>query len=278
MSAAYGVFAQYYDALTKNVCYAERAGKMDALLKKWAAPDLPDNILLDLACGTGSLSEEFAKLGWDVIGIDGSEEMLSEALDKKYDSGLPIQYLKQDMRSLDLYGSISAAVCALDSLNHLPKEEDVRRVFARINLFSDAGALFLFDVNTEYKHRHILADECFVYELPDAVCVWQNHLEDTAPDYPVTIRLDFFEQTEGRHYIRSTEEFTEHIWQPELLEQMLAETGFTLLEVLDGDTYDVPTETTQRLLYIVRASGGQVGSGRQGRQPKSLPGSMSVQA
>ena len=100
MTPAYGVFAQYYDALTQNVCYAERAAQLDRLIHKWEAPEMPDNILLDLACGTGSLSEEFAKRGWDVIGIDGSEEMLSEALDKKYDSGLPIQYLKQLSRKL----------------------------------------------------------------------------------------------------------------------------------------------------------------------------------
>ena len=102
MTPAYGVFAQYYDALTQNVRYAERAAALDRLIRKWAQP-MPDNILLDLACGTGSLSEAFARLGWDVIGIDGSEEMLSEALDKKYDSGLPVQYLKQDMRQLDLF-------------------------------------------------------------------------------------------------------------------------------------------------------------------------------
>lgn len=257
MTPAYGVFAQYYDALTENVCYAGRAARLDALIRKWEAPGMPDRILLDLACGTGSLSEEFAGRGWDVIGIDGSGEMLSEALNKKFESGLPIQYLKQDMRRLDLYGCISVTVCALDSLNHLPEADDLRSVFARVNLFSNAGALFLFDVNTEYKHRQILADECFVYELPDAVCVWQNHLEDRAPDYPVTIRLDFFAHTGGRHYVRSTEEFTEYVRQPELLEQILRETGFTLLEVLDGDTYEAPSDTTQRLLYIARASGGQ---------------------
>ena len=236
MNPAYGVFAQYYDALTENVCYAERAAQLDRLIRKHALP-MPDNILLDLACGTGSLSEEFAKRGWDVIGIDGSEEMLSEALDKKYDSGLPVQYLKQDMRKLDLFGCISVTVCALDSLNHLQTIEDVRQTFARINLFSNAGALFLFDVNTECKHRHVLGDQCFVYELPDAVCVWQNHLQESAPDYPVTIRLDFFEQLEGRKYLRSAEEFTERVWQPEQIRALLAETGFTLLETLDGDTF-----------------------------------------
>ena len=256
MTPAYGVFAQYYDALTKNVRYAERAAQLDRLIRKWEQP-MPDNILLDLACGTGSLSEAFARLHWDVIGIDGSEEMLSEALDKKYDSGLPVQYLKQDMRSLDLFGCISVTVCALDSLNHLKTAEDVRRTFARVNLFSNAGALFLFDVNTEYKHRHVLGDQCFVYELPDAVCVWQNHLQETAPEYPVTIRLDFFEQLEGRKYLRSAEVFTERVWQPEQIRALLAETGFTLLETLDGDTYAAPQPDTQRLLYVARAAGGQ---------------------
>ncbi|MBR4201166.1 MAG: methyltransferase domain-containing protein [Oscillospiraceae bacterium] len=257
MTAAYGFFAQYYDALTKNVCYPERAEALNRLIEKWMRPDMPEHILLDLACGTGSLSEAFARRGWDVIGVDCSEEMLSEALDKKYDSGLPIQYLRQDMRRLDLYGTIAVTVCALDSLNHLQSSGDVRRVMERVNLFSEAGALFLFDLNTEYKHRQLLADQCFVYELPDAVCVWQNHLRENEPECPVTIRLDFFAHTEGRHYVRETEEFTERIWQPETVRRLLAETGFTLLEVLDGDSYDTPTNLTQRLLYIARAAGGQ---------------------
>ncbi|MBR6108072.1 MAG: class I SAM-dependent methyltransferase [Oscillospiraceae bacterium] len=253
----YGAFAQYYDALTANVEYAARAAQMQKSIEKWLRPDMPEHILLDLACGTGSLSEEFARLGWDVIGIDSSEDMLNEALDKKYDSGLPVQYLKQDMRAIDLYGTVTVTVCALDSLNHLQSEDDLRRTFTRVNLFSDAGALFLFDVNTEYKHRQILADQCFVYELPEAVCVWQNHLHAHAPDWPVTIELDFFEHTEGRKYLRSSEEFTERIWQQEQIERLLAETGFTLLEMLDGDTFAAPVPETQRVLYIARAAGGQ---------------------
>jgi ubiquinone/menaquinone biosynthesis C-methylase UbiE len=268
MSGSYGVFAQYYDALTQNVSYAERAAKLHALIEKWQRPDMPDNILLDLACGTGSLSEEFAKRGWDVIGIDGSEEMLSEALDKKYESRLPIQYLKQDMRRLDLYGCISVTVCALDSLNHLPHENDVRRVLERVNLFSNAGALFLFDVNTEYKHREVLAEQCFVYEMPEVLCIWQNHLEDTAPEYPVTIQLDFFEHLDGRKYLRDTEEFTERVYPPETIRGMLSETGFQLLEVLDGDDFGAPTNKTQRLLYIARASGGQTVPKKQSAQPE----------
>ena len=91
MTPAYGVFAQYYDALTKNVCYSDRAAHLDALIRKWEAPGLPDNILLDLACGTGSMSEEMCRLSYDVIGADCSCGMLSRAMEKKLESGLPVQ-------------------------------------------------------------------------------------------------------------------------------------------------------------------------------------------
>lgn len=257
MSSSYGVFAQYYDALTDNVGYAARAKALDALLQKWLPQEMPDRILLDLGCGTGSLCEEMARRGWDVIGIDASEEMLSEALDKKYDSGLPVQYLRQDLRRLDLFGTFSAAVCTLDTLNHLPRSGDVRQVLSRINLFANPGAVLLFDVNTEYKHRFVLGNNSFVFEPPGAVCVWRNQLEDDAPEFPVTIRLDFFEQTEGRKYVRTEEEFTERVWQPALLRTLLEETGFTLLEILDGDSFAAPGPESQRLLFAARASGGQ---------------------
>lgn len=248
----YGTFAAYYDALTKNVRYAERAAALDRLIRKHLIEPMPEHILVDLACGTGSLSEEMARRGWDVIGIDGSMEMLNEALDKKYDSGLPIQYLQQDMRALDLFGTVCVTLCTLDSINHLPSVQDVRRVFERVSLFSDPNALFLFDVNTAYKHRKLLADQCFVYELPEAVCIWQNHLQDTAPEYPVEIQLDFFEQLDGNKYRRITEQFTERIYSDAVIRQLLGETGLTLLETLDGDSYDAPTPKSERLLYIAK--------------------------
>lgn len=252
MSDSYRVFAQYYDALTQNVGYAARAEQLNRCIRRWLPEDMPDQILVDLACGTGSLSEALARLGWDVIGIDSSAEMLSEALDKKYDSGLPIQYLQQDMRALDLFGTVSVTVCALDSISHLPSAEDVRTVFSRVSLFSNAGALFLFDVNTEYKHRHVLADNSFVYELPEAVCVWQNALTDKAPDYPVGIRLDFFEHLQDDKYRRASEEFTERVYAPALLESLLTDCGMTLREVLDGDTFAPPDDKTERLLFIAQ--------------------------
>ena len=251
--SSYGTFAAYYDALTKNVRYAERAEALDGLIRKWLEEPMPEHILVDLACGTGSLSEEMAKRGWDVIGIDGSMEMLNEALDKKYDSGLPIQYLQQDMRALDLFGTVCVTLCTLDSINHLPTVQDVKRVFARVSLFAEPGGLFLFDVNTAYKHRNLLGEQCFVYELPDAVCVWQNHLHADEPELPVDIQLDFFEQLEGNKYRRITEQFTERVWSDSVIRRLLDETGLDLLEMLDGDTYAAPTPESQRMLYIAKS-------------------------
>ena len=110
----YSTFARYYDNLTANINYRERAEYFHSIIQKFKVTK--NNIPFELACGTGSLSEQFARLGYDVIGIDYSDEMLGIAIDKKFDSGLPIQYLCQDMRSIDLFGTVDVTVCALDRL------------------------------------------------------------------------------------------------------------------------------------------------------------------
>lgn len=259
MIESYGAFADYYDALTENVHYEVRAAAIHQLIHAYTSKELVScevdrHLLLDLACGTGSFSEEMAKLGWEVIGVDSSEDMLMQAYEKRAASPLAgaVQYLCQDMRKLDLYGTVSVTLCMLDSINHLPAATDVRQVFSRVGLFTNPGGLFLFDVNTAYKHCNVLKDQCFVYDLPDCFCVWQNQLEDKAPHYPVQIRLDFFARQNKQTYHRMSETFTEQIYPHTMLQKYLAESGFSLLNVLDGDHFDAPTEISQRLLYIAR--------------------------
>jgi len=130
----YSAFARYYDELTANINYKKRAEYFNEIIKKFKTTQ--GNILLDLACGTGSISEEMAKLGYDVIGVDNSDEMLGIALNKKFDSNLHIQYLCQDMRQLDMYGTIDVTICALDSLNHLENINDVKEVLKKVSLFA----------------------------------------------------------------------------------------------------------------------------------------------
>ena len=187
--SSYSDFAFYYDSLTGNVDYKKRAAYFDMLIKKYCTSG--GRYLVDLACGTGSLSEEFAALGYDVIGIDYSEEMLSEALDKKFDSDSDIQYVCQDMTSFELYGNADIIICALDSINHLASADDIRKTIERVFMFLKKGGVFIFDANTAYKHREILGNNSFVIENDQVFCAWQNTFSEN--DNRVDIALDFFE-------------------------------------------------------------------------------------
>ena len=150
----YETFSFYYDALTENVDYPARAAYLDGLVQKYLRSG--GKVMLDLACGTGTLTEEMAKRGYDMIGVDYSEGMLGQAMEKKIEQQLPIQYVCQDMRELELYSTVDATICTLDSLNHLPGFEDVETVFRKVWEFTEPGGVFLFDMNTLYKHLSLI--------------------------------------------------------------------------------------------------------------------------
>ncbi len=246
---SYSNFARFYDLLTGNISYKKRAEYFDCAINKFGGKK---GILLDIACGTGSLSEEMAKLGYDVIGVDASYEMLSIALDKKIESRLPIQYLCQDMTELDLFGTVDATVCSLDSINHLPDINSVKKTFERVSLFSNPGAIFIFDVNTPYKHKEILADNVFVYDLDDVFCVWQNSYDEN--NCTVEINLDFFEKS-GETYYRFEENFCERAYPPEELDKLLVESGFKVLGHFELDTFDNPREKSEKIVFVAQKEG-----------------------
>lgn len=136
--SGYGRFACYYDKLTENVDYGKIATRCHELIKRYSSEH---EVVLDLACGTGSLSEALARLDYDVVGVDLSDQMLEEAMDKRYESGLNIQYLMQDMTELDLYGAVDAVVCVLDSINHL----EMRKLSERLlSVYQNLPAMVVF--------------------------------------------------------------------------------------------------------------------------------------
>ncbi len=244
--SGYQSFAYFYDRLTENVPYGDIARQIELYTERFGGNK---GILLDLACGTGSLSEQLAKAGFDVIGVDTSQDMLNQALDKKFESGLPIQYLSQDMRKLDMFGTIDVTVCALDSINHLESAEDVQTVFDRVSLFAEPGGLFIFDVNTLYKHREILADNAFIYSFDDFYCGWQNEYDIS--DSSVHIWLDLFEKQE-QGWTRYSEDFREIFLPQELIEDMISRAGLTLMGVFDGYTDTPVREKSERAVYVCR--------------------------
>lgn len=249
--SGYHSFSYFYDKLTSNISYKERAEYFDKLIKKHNGNK---NLLLDLACGTGSLSEEFSRMGYDVIGVDASEEMLNEALDKKFDSGFNIQYLCQDMTKLDMFGTIDVTICALDSINHLKNAEEVQTTFGKVSLFCEPNGLFIFDVNMPYKHQNVLADNTFVYDMDDVFCVWQNSFNTESKDYRVDISLDIFGKTENGLFERFYDELSEIAFEREVIEKMLVSAGFSVEAVYDFDTVNPPMDNSEKLVFVARKS------------------------
>ena len=244
----YSAFARYYDQLTANIDYKKRAEYFNEIIKRFAQTD--NNILLDLACGTGSISEQMSLMGYDVIGLDNSEEMLNVATEKKYDRNLEIQYLCGDMRKFDMFGTVGIILCVLDSINHLADIKDVRKVFENVAFFSEMNGLFIFDINTVYKHRNILADNTFTYETENVYCIWENSLNPDTDE--VKMNLEFFELLENGLYERSSDSFSERAYSEQDIEEILADTGFELLAKYGDDTFEPPESNTQRIIYVTR--------------------------
>lgn len=249
--SGYHCFSRFYDKLTSNISYKKRAEYFDMLITKHNGKK---NLLLDLACGTGSLSEEFSKMGYDVIGVDASEEMLNEALEKKFDSGLNIQYLCQDMTKLDMFGTIDVTICALDSINHLKSIQDVKKTFEKVSLFCEPKGLFIFDINMPYKHHSVLGDNTFVYDLDDVFCVWQNSFDPESSNYRVDISLDIFSKNENGLYERYYDELSEIAFEYESIEEMLISSGFTVEAVYDYDSVNPPSDNSEKLVFVARKS------------------------
>lgn len=244
----YETFSFYYDTLTENVDYAARAAYFDELIQ--AQLRSPGRVLLDLACGTGTMAEEMAKRGFDVIGVDYSCGMLSQAMDKKLESGLPIQYVQQDMRELELYGTVDVTLCTLDSLNHLPDFAAVQQVFQRVAAVTEPGGIFLFDMNTLYKHRVLLGRQVYVYETEEVYCVWENALRED--ECTVDLTLELFQRCEDGRYRRQEEQLTERAYEPAQIKQALEQAGFCVLGIYHADTTEPLREDSQRMVVAAR--------------------------
>ncbi|MDR1565313.1 MAG: class I SAM-dependent methyltransferase [Oscillospiraceae bacterium] len=244
---SYSGFAQYYDALTEDVDYTLYCDYFEALFLAFGKKP---EIVLDAACGTGSLSLELCKRGYSVIGLDSSIEMLTAAKDKAYDAELDILFLAQDLSKMDLYGTVDAVICFLDSLNHITDEKLLLEAFCKIALFLHPEGIFIFDVNTVYKHREVLADSTFVSEAEELFCVWRNALLEDG--FTTQINLDFFAKTGDNQYIRSFEQFDERAYTHEELSALLSAAGLEILAVYGDLTQETPNAESQRNFYVVK--------------------------
>lgn len=201
---------------------------------------------VDLGCGSGTLTLRLADLGYDMIGVDGSEDMLSKAMEKKpIDSS--VLFLQQDLEELDLYGPADFMVSTLDCLNYL---EGPREFLRRCALFLKSGGLLIFDYNTLYKYETILNGQNFVYETEDTFCVWENEFEDNRMFYDLTYFV-----RDGAHYERFEDHQMQTYFSPEEVEGWLRDFGFEILKIEDDYSACPVNEKTQRRVVTARKKG-----------------------
>lgn len=238
--SSYNVFASFYDRLTQNVEYEKRS---DYILKLYDRFSGKRDKALDLACGTGSFSLYLSNNGFDVTGIDLSEEMLCIADSKAKGT---IDFICGDMTDFSLNEKYDLCICCLDSINHITDYNHVKRCFDCVHDALYSNGIFIFDVNTVYKHKEVLADNTFVFDEEDFFLSWDNELVD---ETTVRVLLDFFVYN-GKNYDRYSEEFYERAYTVDALCRALS--GFEILGVYEDMTLDSPKEDSERIYFVCK--------------------------
>ena len=241
------VLAEYYDRLNgaDHKAYAEYVSRV---FKKYGSGD--ESLLLDLGCGTGGLTIALSDMGYDMIGADISSEMLSVASEHAYDAEKSILYLLQDMRSFELYGTVDGIVCALDGINYLTEREDVLKCFKLVRNYLNPGALFLFDVNSEYRFKEIFAKRDFFVEDDGVYMGWRNFYSKKTGICDIFLTL-FIKSDDGR-YVKREETQTEKLWLDSELDELIAESGLEKVAVFSGFDMKEAKENDEKRYYVVR--------------------------
>ena len=259
MDAPYSAMAPIYDAMNGELDYAAWADFIEAQFARFAKTK--PELVLDLAAGTGSMTIELAKRGYDMTAVDLSGDMLSVAADRIAEEGLSgILLLEQDMTDFELYGTVDAVVCCLDSINHLTRRGELSRCFSLGHNYLNPDGLFLFDMNTPYKFEHTYGNNAYVLEdelvwedgeRSAIYCGWQNtyHPESGLCDFDLSL---FEEDVDGR-YRRSDEHQVERCYDLETVKALLADAGFELLGVFGGFDFSSPATDCERWYFAARA-------------------------
>ena len=246
----YNTFATIYDSFMDNVPYEIWCDQTVDILNKYG---IFSGIIAELGCGTGTFTEMLAKRGFDMIGIDLSAEMLDEAMNKKYESGLDILYLNQDMREFELYGTCAAIVSRCDSMNYLTDYEDIVKCFKLVNNYLDPKGLFVFDMKTEFMYSQILGNNTFSRSTDEATYIWQNAYipEEKINEYLLTM---FIEDGKGK-FEKSVEVHDQKAYSLDEIKKAAEEAGLLFVDALDADDEGEIVDETARMLVVLQEHG-----------------------
>ena len=240
---SYQTLSAYYDRFTDDVGYEQWADFFEQL---FAREGIKPKLVLDLACGTGSLTRLLAERGYDMIGADASPEMLMQAMQNTIDCDPRPLLINQRMEELDLYGNVDACLCCLDSVNYVTDPGDLAEAFRRVHLFLNPDGLFVFDINTPEKFARING-ESYVREDEGVFCVWQAAVEDGLCAY----QFDIFEQ-DGESWSRAQETHEERVYTPEELTAMLEQAGFTEIKTYGNQSFAPVQGREDRIYFTAR--------------------------
>lgn len=256
----YEEFAEVYDELMDDTPYEQWAERIHGLIRRYGVSrperDTEDllsserNLVVDLGCGTGTMTELMYGMGYDMIGVDLSEAMLNIAMRKKEASGSEILYLCQNMRELELYSTVGTVYSVCDSLNYILEEEELLTVFSLVNNYLYPGGIFIFDFNTEYKYREVIGNTTIAENREDCSFIWENVYdpEEQINEYGLTV---FVREEDGR-FRRFEENHFQRGYTVEQMRSLAERAGMTVAEVFDADTGEGVRAESERVYMIAK--------------------------
>lgn len=246
---AYEKFAQVYDRFMEDTPYEQWTEYIKKIFKKHGLIN-KTNIVADLGCGTGNITERLAESGFDMIGIDISEEMLAKAAEKAQEKGLDILYLNQDMKEFELYGTVDAIVSICDSINYITDPDDLYEVFRLVDNYLEPNGLFVFDINTIYKFENVLGCNSFCETTENSAYTWENYYD---PEEHINeFYTNFFIEKENGLYERYEEFHYERGYTIDDIIDLMEEAGLEFEACYDELTFHTPTERSQRIFFVAR--------------------------
>lgn len=242
----YADFAFIYDRF-QDIDYTSFTEYYKLLFKHFG---ISPKSIIDLGCGSGSVTIPLARQGYAMTGVDLSEDMLALAAQKAFEQGLNILFINGDMTEFTAAAYADAAVCALDGVNYLTNDGDLERLFCRVAEYLNKGGIFIFDLNSEYKMKNILDENSFVYDDDDAYCVWSNSYVEE--DKICSFYIDFFIKSKNGLYRRGEEYQEERAFSPDEIKAAACAAGLELAGCFDDRTLNAPHEESERIFYVLK--------------------------
>ncbi len=244
----YDLVAEFYDKINADLDYEKWADFIECIIRKNCSSK--PELVLDLGCGTGKMTIELARRGYDMTGIDYSPEMLDIARDSSEKNGFNILWLNQDMREFELYGTVDVTVSCLDCINHITAPSDLDKVFSLVHNYLIPEGLFIFDINGKYKFEKVYSDRSYVMEEDGGVCIWQNFYNEKSKlcDFYITL---FKEECSG-NYVRYDETQRERMYPLETIKKKLKKSGFEFIGAYSDFEFTPGNDDSERIYIVAR--------------------------